>query len=230
MSSFVILPYPSDSCLLLRCLRHLHPRCDLLISDRHFRREERLALHEVDLGSDQTVNDGEKRLLEVVVALGRDVVEDNSILSNRSRNLNDFHLSFHTIHLASAEDDGDGGEPGTNYENVVVRLLERDTRSHIEHDNGCVVIISLDSSVDDTGTRVIVNVEDNLSHRRRELKRGSLNFLGFDVSLLELTSEVSSEEHRLSGSASSNEQSLDCAGNEIRGNRSRKRGRSGSHG
>ena len=215
----LILPYPSDSCLLLRSLCHLHPSRDLLISDSHFRGEERSALHEFGIPSEQRTGDGEEWKLEVIVTLRRDtVVFDGNHLLDVALNIIVPHNSSHNIILVPTEDNEYGGELGSNQRDPLDCLVERDLGSDIEHDDACTVSISLDSSVVHTGPRVFVDVEHDLSDRRRELKSRVLDSLGCDVLLHELASTVASEERSLSDSARSNQQSL---GGEGRGRRRR---------
>ena len=169
---------------------------ELILRDSDLDRGEKRLLDEgkVDI-VDHSAEEPDERLLELIVALGRDIVVLEVLLAMEG-DLLGLNFAITNIDFVTDEDDRDGlADTGE----ILVPLGDvgvGDTRADIEHDDTAVAtdVISVSESSKFLLTGGIPNIEDDVSVGGVERHGVHLNTKGGDVALLELTSQVTLDE------------------------------------
>ena len=172
---------------------------ELILRDSDLDRGEKRLLDEgkVDI-VDHSAEEPDERLLELIVALGRDIVVLEVLLAMEG-DLLGLNFAITNIDFVTDEDDRDGlADTGE----ILVPLGDvgvGDTRADIEHDDTAVAtdVISVSESSKFLLTGGIPNIEDDVSVGGVERHWVHLNTKGGDVALLELTSQVTLDEGSL---------------------------------
>ena len=172
---------------------------ELILRDSDLDRGEKRLLDEgkVDI-VDHSAEEPDERLLELIVALGRDIVVLEVLLAMEG-DLLGLNFAITNIDFVTDEDDRDGlADTGE----ILVPLGDvgvGDTRADIEHDDTAVAtdVISVSESSKFLLTGGIPNIEDDVSVGGVERHGVHLNTKGGDVALLELTSQVTLDEGSL---------------------------------
>ena len=152
----------------------------------------------------------DERLLELIVALGRDIVILKVLLSVEG-DLLSLDLTITNIDFVTDEDDGDGL---TDTGQVLIPLWNvgvGDTGAHIEHDDTAVTsnIIAVTESSELLLTGSIPNVENYLT--MRGIERHGMNFdtEGGNIALLEFSSQMTLDEGSLTDTTVTDEYELE---------------------
>ena len=172
---------------------------ELILRDSDLDRGEKRLLDEgkVDI-VDHSAEEPDERLLELIVALGRDIVVLEVLLAMEG-DLLGLNFAITNIDFVTDEDDRDGlADTGE----ILVPLGDvgvGDTRADIEHDDTAVAtdVISVSESSKFLLTGGIPNIEDDVSVGGVERHGVHLDTKGGDVALLELTSQVTLDEGSL---------------------------------
>ena len=169
---------------------------ELILRDSDLDRGEKRLLDEGEVDIvDHSAEEPDERLLELIVALGRDIVVLEVLLAMEG-DLLGLNFAITNIDFVTDEDDRDGladtGEILVPLGNVGVG----DTRADIEHDDTAVAtdVISVSESSEFLLTGGIPNIEDDVSVGGVERHGVHLDTKGGDVALLELTSQVTLDE------------------------------------
>ena len=169
---------------------------ELILRDSDLDRGEKRLLDEGEVDIvDHSAEEPDERLLELIVALGRDIVVLEVLLAMEG-DLLGLNFAITNIDFVTDEDDRDGlADTGE----ILVPLGDvgvGDTRADIEHDDTAVAtdVISVSESSEFLLTGGIPNIEDDVSVGGVERHGVHLNTKGGDVALLELTSQVTLDE------------------------------------
>ena len=169
---------------------------ELILRDSDLDRGEKRLLDEGEVDIvDHSAEEPDERLLELIVALGRDIVVLEVLLAMEG-DLLGLNFAITNIDFVTDEDDRDGlADTGE----ILVPLGDvgvGDTRADIEHDDTAVAtdIISVSESSEFLLTGGIPNIEDDVSVGGVERHGVHLDTKGGDVALLELTSQVTLDE------------------------------------
>ena len=172
---------------------------ELLLRDSDFDRGEKRLLDEGEVDIvDHSAEEPDERLLELIVALGRDIVVLEVLLAMEG-DLLGLNFAITNIDFVTDEDDRDGL---ANTGEILVPLGDvgvGDTGADIEHDDTAVAtdVISVSESTEFLLTGGIPNIEDDVSVGGVERHGVHLDTKGGDVALLELTSQVTLDEGSL---------------------------------
>ena len=172
---------------------------DLILRDGDLRGGKERSLNKGKVGIvDHAAEEPDERLLELIVALGRDVVVLKVLLAVEG-DLLGLDLAIADIDFVADKDDGDGL---ANTSQILVPLGDvgvSDARADIEHDDTAVAtdVISVSESSKFLLTGGIPNIEDDVSVGGVERHGVHLDTKGGDVALLELTSQVTLDEGSL---------------------------------
>jgi len=170
---------------------------------------------ELEVGvSDELAGEPEEGLLEVVVALGADVVVLEVLLAVEGDVLG-LDLAILDVDLVATEDDGD---VVTDTDEVLVPggdVLVGDAGSDIEHDDGtlAVDVVAVTETTELLLPCGVPGVEDDGAAVGGEVKGVHLHSKGRNVLLLELTSHVALHERGLASSTISNKNKLESSNN-----------------
>lgn len=169
---------------------------ELILRDSDLDRGEKRLLDEGEVDIvDHSAEEPDERLLELIVALGRDIVVLEVLLAMEG-DLLGLNFAITNIDFVTDEDDRDGlADTGE----ILVPLGDvgvGDTRADIEHDDTAVAtdVISVSESSEFLLTGGIPNIEDDVSVGGVERHGVHLDTKGGDVALLELTSQVTLDE------------------------------------
>ena len=169
---------------------------ELILRDSDLDRGEKRLLDEGEVDIvDHSAEEPDERLLELIVALGRDIVVLEVLLAMEG-DLLGLNFAITNIDFVTDEDDRDGlADTGK----ILVPLGDvgvGDTRADIEHDDTAVAtdVISVSESSEFLLTGGIPNIEDDVSVGGVERHGVHLDTKGGDVALLELTSQVTLDE------------------------------------
>ena len=184
---------------------------DLLLGDLDFGRGEQRRLDEgqlrvVDHASEQP----DERLLELVVALGRDVVV-LQILLPVERDLLGLDLAVAHVDLVADEDDGDGLADARQVFVPFGHVGVGDARADIEHDDATVStdVVAITQTTELLLAGRVPNIEVNLAVVREEGHRVHFDTESGDVALLELTGQVALDERGLTDATVTDEHKLE---------------------
>ena len=172
---------------------------ELILRDSDLDRGEKRLLDEGEVDIvDHSAEEPDERLLELIVALGRDIVVLEVLLAMEG-DLLGLNFAITNIDFVTDEDDRDGL---ANTGEILVPLGDvgvGDTRADIEHDDTAVAtdVISVSESSKFLLTGGIPNIEDDVSVGGVERHGVHLDTKGGDVALLELTSQVTLDEGSL---------------------------------
>ncbi len=162
---------------------------------------------------DHSTKEPDEGLLELIIALGGDVVVLQILLAVES-DLLGLDLSVTHVDLVTNEDDGnafaDTGEIFVPLGHVGVG----DTGAHIEHDDTTVAadVVTITESSEFLLTGSIPDVEDNISMGGVERHGVHFDTKGGDVALLEFTSQVTLDEGCLADTTVTDEDELEFGG------------------
>ena len=159
---------------------------------------------------DHAAEEPDEWLLELVVALGRDIVVLKVLLAMESDHLG-LDLTIANVDLVSDEDDGNGL---ANTGQVLVPLGYvgvGDARAHIEHDDTALAtdIVSVTETTELLLTGSVPNVENDLAVAGVEGHGVDLNTESGDVFLFELTGLVALDEGGLTDTTITDEDELE---------------------
>ncbi|GET89242.1 GTP-binding protein, putative [Leishmania tarentolae] len=158
-----------------------------------------------------------ERLLEVVVRLGRDIVVLETLLAVESNHLC-LHLTVRAVYLVAYQDDGNVVAHTRDIAVPVRHVLVCVAAGDIKHDDGALAfhVVAIAKTTELLLTGSIPAVEADLAAVRVEGQWVHIDTNGSDVALLELASQVSLHESRLTCAAIADEDQLE-AGNAVRG-------------
>ena len=162
---------------------------------------------------DHSTEEPDEGLLELIIALGGDVVVLQVLLAVEG-DLLSLDLSVTHVDLVTNEDDGDAF---ANTGEIFVPLGHvgvSDTGAHIEHDDTAVAtdVVTITESSKFLLTGSILDVEDNISMGGVERHGVDLDTEGGDVALLEFTSQVTLDEGGLADTTVTDEDELELGG------------------
>ena len=172
---------------------------DLILRDGDLRGGKERSLNKGQVGIvDHAAEEPDERLLELIVALGRDVVVLKVLLAVEG-DLLGLDLAITDIDFVADKDDGDGL---ANTSQILVPLGDvgvSDARADIEHDNTAVAtdIVSIAETTELFLTSGVPNIEFDLTMVCEEGHWVDLDTESGDVALLKLTSQVALHEGSL---------------------------------
>lgn len=172
---------------------------DLILRDGDLRGGKERSLNKGQVGIvDHAAEEPDERLLELIVALGRDVVVLKVLLAVES-DLLGLDLAIADIDFVADKDDGDGL---ANTSQILVPLGDvgvSDARADIEHDDTTVStdIVSIAETTELFLTSSVPNIEFDLTMICEEGHGVDLDTESGDVALLKLTSQVALHEGSL---------------------------------
>ena len=172
---------------------------ELVLGDGDLGRSEQWCLDQGQLSVvDHATEQPDEWLLELVVALGRDVVVLQVLLSVES-DLLGLDLAVTHIDLVANEHDGDGLADAGQVLVPLGHVGVGDAGADVKHDDTAVAtdVISVSESTEFLLTGGIPNIEDDVSVGGVERHGVHLDTKGGDVALLELTSQVTLDEGSL---------------------------------
>ena len=180
---------------------------ELVLGDSDLGRSEQWCLDQGQLSVvDHATEQPDEWLLELVVALGRDVVVLEVLLPVES-DLLGLDLAVAHVDLVANEDDGDGLADARQVLVPLWHIGVRDARADIEHDDAAVstdVVAVTETSKLLLASRV-PNVEVHLAVVREEGHWVHFDTERGNVALLEFTSQVALHEGRLADAAVTDE-------------------------
>ena len=184
---------------------------DLLLGDLDFGRGEQWRLNEgqlrvVDHASEQP----DEGLLELVVALGRDVVV-LQILLPVERDLLGLDLAVAHVDLVADQNDGDGLADARQVFVPFGHVRVGDARADIEHDDTAVAtdVVAIAKTTELLLAGRVPNIEIDLAVVREEGHGVHFDTKRSDVSLLELTGQVALDERGLADATVTDEHKLE---------------------
>ena len=185
--------------------------CELVLGNSNLRWGKERSLNKGEVGIvDHSAEQPDERLLELIVALGRDVVVLEGLLAVES-DLLGLDLAIADIDLVADEDDGDlladTGQILVPLGNVGVS----DARADIEHDDAAVAtdVVAITKATELFLTGRVPNIESDLAVVSEEGHGVHLDTESGDVALLELTSQMALDESRLADTTVTDEHELE---------------------
>ena len=184
---------------------------ELVLGDVNLTGSEQRSLRKCKLGiASQSTEEPHEWLLELVVALGRDIVVLEVLLAVES-NLLGLHFTVTHIDFVTDEDDGDGL---ANTGQILVPLGHvgvGDAGANVEHDDTALAtdVVTITESSEFLLTGSIPHVEDDLTVVSEEGHGVHLDSESGDVALLELTSEMALHEGSLADTTITNKNELE---------------------
>eukprot|EP00628_Pelagophyceae_sp_CCMP2097_P041750 CAMPEP_0184243558 /NCGR_PEP_ID=MMETSP0977-20130417/337_1 /TAXON_ID=483370 /ORGANISM="non described non described, Strain CCMP2097" /LENGTH=259 /DNA_ID=CAMNT_0026548827 /DNA_START=101 /DNA_END=877 /DNA_ORIENTATION=- len=150
-----------------------------------------------------------KRLLEVVVRLGRNVVVLQVLLAVE-RNLLRLDLAVLDLHLVARQHDRDVLADARQVAVPVWYILVRDSAGDVEHDDGALAldVVAVAQAAEALLARRVPDIEFDRSAVGVEDQRVDLDAERSDVLLLELARQVALDERRLPDAAVADEDQL----------------------
>ena len=180
---------------------------ELVLGDGDLGRSEQWCLDQGQLCIvDHATEQPDEWLLELVVALGRDVVVLEVLLPVES-DLLGLDLAIADVDLVANEDDGDGLADARQVLVPLWHIRVRDARADIEHDDAAVAtnVVAVTEASELFLAGRVPNVEVDLAVVGEEGHWVHLDTECGDVALLELTSQVTLHEGRLTDAAITDE-------------------------
>ena len=184
---------------------------DLVLGDGDLRGSKERGFHKGQVGVvDHAAEEPDERLLELIVALGRDVVVLEVLLAVEG-DLLGLDLAVADIDFVANKHDRDGL---ANTGQVLVPLGDvgvGDAGAHIEHDDAAVAtdVVSVAETTELFLAGGVPNIEFDLTVVREEGHGVHLDTESGDVALLELAGQVALHEGRLADTAVADEDELE---------------------
>jgi hypothetical protein len=152
----------------------------------------------------------EERLLKVVVALGRQVIILEALLTVEG-DLLGFHFTVTNINLVSNKDDRDGLADANKILVPVGDMLVRLTVGNIEHDDSSISedVVSITKTPEFLLSGSIPTIETNHTTVRLEIKRMDLNTQSGNVLLFEFASQMAFHETSFTDTTITNKDELE---------------------
>mmetsp|Transcript_8073 Transcript_8073/g.18896 ORF Transcript_8073/g.18896 Transcript_8073/m.18896 type:complete len:213 (-) Transcript_8073:158-796(-) len=143
-----------------------------------------------------------ERLLEVVVALGTDIIVLN-VLSSVESHVLSLDDPLCRVHLVANQDHGNVGARPHQVTVPSRHILVSDTRGHIEHENGSlgVYVIAISQSTKLFLSSGIPNIERNWPIVRLETQRVHLHAQRRNIALLKFTCQVTLDQRSFAHTA-----------------------------
>ena len=163
-----------------------------------------------EVGINKAAKQPDEGLLELVIALGGDVVV-LQILFTMESDLLGFDLSVLHVDFVAYQDDGDGLADSGQVLIPFRHIRVSDTRAHVEHDNAAVAanIVAVAQTSELLLASGIPNVENDLSVVREERHWVNFDSDSGDVLLFVFTGQVALDEGSLADSAVTDKNELE---------------------